>query len=278
MYNRFFKLMICCSLLYTNSNAQSTNVDSLRIVLKKIDKVFDSAQYLSFNVDIKLSSDTVYGRTESDHLVAHYILHGNNIFYNVGGVDFMQNDTIAINAHNNEQVMFITKNNIAANSALFPVKSFTDSMLNYYYSYYSIVFDTTLEGNKRLSFISDSTDLPYKKILMEYNQDNYMLSKVAYSFMAFPEIENSEDTTIATIYPTNEILKTITMQFFNYSSVDNLDVFNDARYFYFNPNRKEFEAVGKYAGYKVIASNMESTAIEHDDEEVPAPPEAYEVN
>lgn len=261
------------------SYSQSTNIDSVRAVLQKINKVFDSAQYLAFDVNINLNTDTVFGRSETDHQLAQYVLNGKNIFYNVGGIDFMQNDSLSITAYTTENVLFISKQSIQNNSELFPIKAFEDSMLNAFFNYYVISITATNEG-KRLSFISDSTEIPYKKIVIEYEEDHFFPTKMEFSFMALPETSQEDDSsiTILNAMPAQLIQKTISMGFSNYRPVADLKLFNEDNYFYFNPIRKEFEAVGKYLGYRVIASNMESTAVGHNDIEVPAPVESVIAN
>ncbi|MBK8712542.1 MAG: hypothetical protein IPL97_11815 [Niastella sp.] len=249
------------------ATAQQASIDTVRLAMQQVNSVFDSAQNLAFDIDIYLNSDTVYGMTENDHQFAQYVLNGKNVFYTVGGIDFLQNDSFAISAYNADKTMFVSKKGLKNNSDMFLLRSFSDSLLDYYYGKYNVTLLDSGES-RTIKFVTDSADIPYKDITVVYQKHNYFPEKMSFSFMDMPEMENGEDST-ASVIELQPVKKTMTLFFLNYHFADNRHVFDEQNFFYFNPLRKEFEAVGKYAGYKVIASNMGITNVEHGDVEVP---------
>ena len=262
----------------TDVHSQTNELNDVKQELYKINKRFDSAQFLAFDVEIEFKSDTILGRFEADRQKASYVLNGSNVYYSVAGMEYMQNDSFAITAYNNDQVMLVTKQAIKKNSSLFPLKEFVDSSLSHYSIYYTISIDST-GSDKVIKFKTDSINVPYQSIAIYYEPLHYTLLRVEMSFkQPFTNQENmytvpDDSTAISSdaVVPAM-VSKYINMDFKNYHFISDVEIFDYKRYIFYDRFRKAYMTTGKYLGYKLMASNLESTGTQYDDIETPAIP------
>ena len=262
------KLIIIIGLLQitTASFSQSSNPDSVISELKKINAFYDSAVFLGFDVNVLLTSDTVAGVFEHDHQTGTYMLNGKNVFYRIGETEYMQDDSFAITTYNQEHIMYVTKQMIKGNSSLFPINGFSDSAFQFFLSYYNVsVIDSGAE--RSIHFITDSASVLYKTININFYPGRNMLSSFDFSFKAAADAQPANGSSAVP-----ELTKTLSMKFDNYHFLTSGDVFNYRNYLFYDRERHEYLATGKYKGYKVITSNLENTVNDFNDIEVPATP------
>lgn len=255
---------------YVKSYSQSNNIDSVKYQLSRINQFYDSSSYLSFDVDLQYNTDTVLGKFEADRQLASYTLNRNNIYYHVGEMEYMQNDSFAITAYNSEHTLFVTKQVVQKSSNLFPLKEFSDSALTYFFNYYTVTVTDTSD-DRVIRFKTDSLNVQYKEVSVFYDPHSFALTRVEMSFMGAPVPDDHPDSIPLTYSITPAaIKKQIIMQFSNYKFVSNGDMFRDDQYIYFDRRRKIYTPVGKYKGYKLVGGNLENTANDYDDIETPA--------
>src|SRR5689334_14707452 len=62
-------------------------------IMTEIYKAYDSINYLTFDVKYTYSSDTLNGNFINDALEGSYTMAGKRALYNLGNIQFMQNDS-----------------------------------------------------------------------------------------------------------------------------------------------------------------------------------------
>ena len=246
-------LLVC---IVTGTAAQNVNLQEIKNKLYLVNKSFDSAQYLAFDVEIQFSSDTVNGHFETDFQTANYAMHKRNIYVNVGGTEFMQNELFSITAYNNEQTMMVNRQK-KKNSSFFPLKEFVDSTLNYFSNYYTITNDSA-NHTEYIDFVTDSANVLYKTMRISFEPRHHLLSRIEMSFLQpfnNEDVKTTGDST-STAMPAVMVKKYIQMDFKNYHFLQNLDLFDQTKYIFYDRQRKEYTAAGKYLGYKIYASSI----------------------
>lgn len=230
------------------ANAQAPNLDSVKQELYKINKVFDSASFLGFDVDIKYTSDTVYGRYDYEEMKGSYLLNSRNIYYKMGNIEYVQNDSFAYTLYHDEQMLSMSRDSVGAASSLFPLKEFTDSVLNWYASFYTIQLRDE-DDSRVIEFTATDSTVPYKRIAIYYLQENHFPDKLE---MFFTEDTADYDPTSVddNFRPTR---KYITMSFSNYHHPVTTDVFDDANYIFYDRSRKQYRPSEKYRNYQFMA-------------------------
>ena len=220
-----------CVLFYllVNNNAviaQNNSLSNVKRILTNINSNIDKAEYLAFDVEIDLTSDTVLGKYESDSKKVNYILHKSNVYYAVDGVEYMQNDSFVVSVYEQEKMILLTKQFINKNSSLFPLKSFSESALDQLASYYTI---TTFKSGSDsvIKFYSDSAAIAYKTIEVYYQPQSFTINKLTMGFMqplTFNNDNNTQDTSntppVVDTLPPPIVNKFITMKFVNYRFVE----------------------------------------------------------
>ena len=240
--------------------AQPSNLDSIKQELYKINKVFDSSRYLGFDVNIIYTSDTVYGKFDYEEMSGSYILSDRNVYYKMGSIEYVQNDSFTYNIYNDEQLLMMTRDSISAKSSLFPLKEFVDSIITWYAASYSINLRTE-DDSKVIEFITTDTTAPYQKFAIYYALESYYPDKFE---MFFTESYIDPDSVSSTdvLWPTK---KRITMTFSNYNQPGTLEIFDDANYVLFDRMRKKYRPSEKFKAYKFIANGIDG---EEDDESI----------
>ena len=95
--------IIICSNVFSQSLLDSVNNEIYRI-----NKVFDSTKYMSFDVNILYYTDTVYGRFERQEKKIEYSLNNSNYYYKSDELIFMQNDLYTVSIDNSEKSLIVT--------------------------------------------------------------------------------------------------------------------------------------------------------------------------
>jgi hypothetical protein len=264
-------ILLCTAMALQFLQAQNPMLDSAKNELYRINRVFDSSQYLGFNLDITYKSDSANVIVETDALSGNYVLNKKNLYYQMGGMEYVQTDSFSYSFYNDEKMMIVTKNMVEANSDVFPLRNFIDSMVHHYAGSYTISIDTAVEDIgeyiKRIVFTTNAVPgtnayPPYSSFFIEYNDDSYYPSKFQFSYRETIQSENNGDT-LPPIQPLQtlpyyEVIKTVTMVFSNYRGYVNTTIFDDAQYIIYNRQRKIYEPALKYREYKFITSGFEN--------------------
>ena len=232
------------------------NLDSVKAELYKVNKIFDSSSYLGFNVNIVYSSDTVFGRFEHEEMSGKYILNKHNLYYRMGNMEYIQNDSFVYNIYHDERMMMMTKDIMASNSMLFPLKEFVDSIITWYDSLYTISMHT-IDESKVIEFTATQTGLPYKRFAIYYEPESHYPDKFEMSMTdALSNIPDIADS-IAQLIRLRSVEKRITMSFSNYYHPKTLEMFSDDSYVYFDRQRKKYKPIDKFKGYRFMTNGVE---------------------
>jgi hypothetical protein len=251
---------------------QSQLLDSAKNELYRINKVFDSTEYLGFNLDISYKSDSANKTVETDQMSGNYVLNQKNMYYQMGSTIYVQTDSFAYNIYPDEKMMVMTKNFIVQNSNLFPLRTFIDSMMYHYGNDYTITIENVAVDSfdyiKRIKFNRALTTQPYAGETMEYNyfyidykygvERAYQPIKFEFSYNEEASIEALDSLENATTLGTYMATKTVTMNFSNFKPVLDFDLFNDASYVYYNRQRKIYEPTDKYRDYQFTTSGFDN--------------------
>ncbi len=136
-------LLLCCTAFVQFLQAQSPLLDSAKNELYRINKVFDSSQYLAFDLNISYKSDSSGTIMQTDNTSGNYVLNKKNLYYQLGSTQYVQTDSFSYNIYSDEKMMIMTKNLIPENSDVFPLRTFVDSTIQYYGNAFTITIDTS---------------------------------------------------------------------------------------------------------------------------------------
>ena len=228
----------------SHSHAQSPLLDSARHELYRINNVFDSARYLGFDVNFTYSSDTTYGKYEYEELTGNYILNRRSIFYQVGPVAFMQNDSFAYDIYEDEKALVMSRHAINSSGSLFPVKAFVDSILSEYAAFYTINLRDENES-RILEFIATDSTVPYYRFAVYYEPQSHYPDKYEVNYLENPEQDVNGQTDV--LHPRK---KKIVLNFSNYYHPNSLSVFDDSNYVYYDRARNQYVPAEKYRLYQ----------------------------
>jgi len=247
------------------------NLDSVKAELYKVNKVFDSSYYLGFDVNIVYSSDTLFGRFEHEEMKGKYILNRHNLYYKMGNIEYAQNDSFVYNIYHDERMLMMTKDALASNSMLFPLKEFVDSIITLYDSLYTISIDT-VDESKVIAFTANSGNVPYKRFAIYFEPESHYPDKFEMSMTdALYNLDDIPDS-ILQLIRLRPVEKRITMTFSNYYHPKTLEMFDDASYVFFDRLRKRYKPAEKFRAYRFMTNGVEGE--EYDESiEIDAPPD-----
>jgi hypothetical protein len=272
--------------------AQISILDSAKNELYRINKVFDSSQYLGFNLGISYKSDSADVTMETDQMDGNYVLNRHNMYYQMGSTIYVQTDSFAYNIYPDEKMMIMTKNMVLDASTVFPLKNFVDSMVYYYGANYTVSVEAialdSFEYVRRIRFDKivtapnpNNPNLPLGNQPVEGMQYNYFYIdynygielgyyrpikfEFAYDEEARTEILDSSGNNVNTnLNATYMATKTVTMNFSNFRPMIGTEVFNDNKYVFYNRQRKIYEPTNEYREYQLTTSGFDN---EDDDAE-----------
>ncbi len=176
----------------TNNASSQTLEDSIRQDFVAINKTYDSAFYLTFDVDIIYhTDDTIYAGTDSadyqySEMQGTYTFHQQKALYKLGDMEYMQNDTFTVALYKANQFLLVGKKNQATQTpgSFVPTKALVDSLMvqmGNNYIFYRYVNDSTTQ----ITFVANDSNWVYKEINIEFESATHYLKKIDYSFKDF---------------------------------------------------------------------------------------------
>jgi hypothetical protein len=188
--NNIVKLLLLNSIVFlatSNLKAQSIQQELINIY-----KVYDSTNYLTFDVKYKYTSDTLFGDYVNDVLEGTYTMAGKKAKYNLGDIDFMQNDSFFVAVYNEEKFILVNDppNKNAGN--ILPLRAMMDSIVQVYAAHYTI--NQSIQNDTAIiKFIEADTLAQFKEFTIKYDSGNYVLYSINYFFeeppILDPEVE-----------------------------------------------------------------------------------------
>jgi hypothetical protein len=242
--------ILCCSLCSHEVKAQS----SAQEVMTQIYKKYDSLSYITFDVKYIYGTDTLYGDFKHEELGGSYTMAGKKAKYNIGDIEFMQNDSFLISVYNKDKFIIVSDPRYNNTGNELPMRPMMDSMIQAYGQHYNIVTDTTV-GN--ISFEKVDSFAQYKKFFISYETSTKFLKTIQYVFEE-NQLMNPDDTTGSPPkYSMRQ--KSLKIEFSNYR-LDNFsaDLYNENKYVWFEDG--ECKPINKYKGFKVYYSKSQYRA------------------
>ncbi len=247
--------------------AQSYNIDTIKANLYKVNKVFDSSRYLGFDLKLVADTDTLFGKFEHDEVYANYVINNKNIYYKMGDIEYVQTDSFVFNIAASEKMLMMTKDPIASNASLFPLKEFVDSTIKNYQSYYTISMSHN-DGNRTINFASTSADMPYTNFSITFDSISFYPRSLEMTMLGQFDLSEVPDSLKSRV-KIKPMHRRITMEFTKYYPVNDLSVFQDNSYVIFDPARKLYRPVPKYRGYQFMTNGIEGENADPDTEQTP---------
>lgn len=243
-------LVIVALLLATaalqNANGQSTPQE----IMNRIYQKYDSLTYLTFDVKYVYSTDTVGGKFKTDVIKGTYTMAGKKALYNIGDIQFMQNDSFFISVYPKDKFIIVADPRTRNAGSELPMRNMIDSMITSYAQHYTVKMSSdSTEGT--IKFIRSDSMVQFDKFVINYDINDYYLNSIKYEFQE-PEVINEDDTTGA---PPQTVMrkKSLTIKFSNYRA-DNFSPknYSENNYIWFEDG--ECKAVEKYKGFRVFYS------------------------
>jgi hypothetical protein len=274
MRNNMTRTFITTCLLFMSAFVFAQTPDSVKQALYKINKVFDSSRYLAFDVNIKYQSDTLLGKFEYEEVSGEYIVNNKHLYYKMGDIEYVQNDSFVYNIYNDEKMMMMTRDIMQFNSSQFPLREFVDSIIMWYDTAYSISIQSADES-RTISFTAKPAfyDLPYRSFSITYQEDNYFPEQFEMTmYEGLTDLSDIPDS-VAMYIKIRPVQKRITMSFSNYRNPQDLSVFDNTSYVEFDRQRKKYQPAVKFKAYKFFANGVDG-ARDMTIETYPPPPVA----
>ncbi len=260
---RFMKTLGCAlialSAVFT-SKAQSPHLDSAKNELYRINKVFDSSGYLAFDVAVLYNTDTLFGSFEHQEVYGNYIINRNNLYSKLDKTEFIQTDSFTYNIYNGEKTLMMTKNT-TSNSSLFPIRDFVDSVMTWYDTAYTITLRTEDSVLKVIEFSATNPSLPFTHFAVYYDAGTYYPVKFQMNSVGEFDLSQIPDSILSNV-AIKPMQRRVTMEFSNYRSADNLDVFKDINYAIYDRAKRAYRLTSKYRGYRFFANGVNADQVE----------------
>jgi len=175
--------VIAWLLIFSNAGKAQTLADTIRAEMVAINKVYDSAFFLTFDVNILYNSDTLWAGTDSadftnSEVTGTYTFCFNKALYKLDNIEYMQNDSFAIALYNDDKFILVGRPPDTATGTFLGNRAMFDSMMVHIldYEYYLTDYDSI----KQIIFKAFDADAAYQMMTVEYDPATYHLTKIKY--------------------------------------------------------------------------------------------------
>ena len=240
-------IMTISVFLFGSARNSAAAQSSPQQVMAGIYQKYDSINFLSFDVSYIYTTDTAYGDFSHEKLDGSYTMAGKRAKYNIGDIEFMQNDSFFIAVYTQQKMIVVADPHSDNSGNELPMRKMIDSIINFSGQHYTISnYSDTSTGILRFDRTDSLADFDLLKVA--YDTTSNLLKSIKYVYTEM-QVLNPEDTTGAPpkIIPRH---KSLEIEFSNYR-VDNLpdELYNENSYVWFENG--ECKPVQKYADYKV---------------------------
>ena len=237
------------------------DIASVKKLLKNINAAFDSTYFLSFKVNYNYHSiDYISGQEDSSQRQASYIVKGKSFFYDMGDVEYMQNDSLSFTISKTDRVIMFSKVLLPSASKSLPLSSITDNVLDKYALYYSITNSVDTSSNKgSIFFVALKGALvPYQQIKVDYTLHPAKLLGLTLNYKQQGSIKVLDKTGKYNGDTKGAMLnKTMVMDYTDYA-FSNIDkgLFKREHYLYYDRQLHKYLPMPKYQGFKIYLNGI----------------------
>jgi hypothetical protein len=192
---------------------------------------------------------------EQDEVAGSYILNNRNMYYKMGQAEYVQTDSFVYNIDHEEKMIVMTKEPVAYNSSMFPLKEFVDEIIVQYDTAYLISLRTE-EDSKVIEFSARGDSLPYKKFSIYYTPESYYPEKFEMVILEPFDTTDVPDSLVQQV-KIRPMEQRISIQFSAYYHPVSLDVFTDRKYVIYDRRNKFYRPAEAYKAYKLLLSGIE---------------------
>ena len=242
--------LILALLLAVTGLQQATAQSTPQQIMNRIYQKYDSLTYITFDIKYVYSTDTVGGKFKRDVIKGTYTMAGKKALYNIGDIQFMQNDSFFISVYPKDQFIAVADPRSRNAGSELPMRAMMDSMVLAYAQHYTIKISSDSDEGT-IKFIRADSMVQFDKFVINYDINDYYLNSIRYEFQE-PEVINEDDTTGA--QPQTVMRKkSLTVKFSNYRA-DNFSAknYSENNYIWFEDG--ECKPVEKYKGFRVFYS------------------------
>lgn len=267
-YKRIIRSVVFCLgilIAFLDARAQealsqppTTPAEVIRNEMISINKVYDSAFFLTFDVNILHYTDTLWPGTDSaeytrNELKGTYTFHDKKAIYKLGELEYMQNDSFTIALYKDDKMMLVGKPGIQKGAGSFiPNRDMLDSMMVYFGQQYSYaLYDE--DSVRRIAFTALDSNATYQRISITYDSLNYQLLEIAYKIKQYDYVDTDPEDPEN---PGNPILRNVDMvMHFEHYRVEAVgaDVFSETKYLFFD-GPDEIQPATAYKDYTIYKS------------------------
>jgi len=218
-------------------------------VMENIYKSYDSIQYLTFDIRFTYSSDTLYGDFAHDVLDGTFTMAGKKVKYNLGDVEFIQNDSFLIAVYNNDKYIIVSDPRTKNSGSELPMRLVMDSLLASYGQYYSISMTTIDSVTGQIRFQKTNENAQFEHFSITYYSDQYLLKAIDYTFLEPPIL----DSNVNYIEMPASRQRRLKIEFFKYRGDNFSDsIYDENNYVYYEDGL--FKPIPRYREFQVFNS------------------------
>ena len=241
MRSNIFKLIALTLMIFYSYSIQCQTVQER---LAQLYEKYDSIHFLSFDAEFVYTSDTIFGKFENETVYASYTMNGKNSLYNIGNINFMQNDSFFVAVYHDQKIILVADPPVKNSGSNLPLRSLMDSMVSVYNSSYTVSqWNETDTGI--IQFLSSDTNVALKKFVIRYNSNEKVFHSIRYEFEELAEIDSAN-------YKIRQKSLTVNFKNYRFDKFDN-SLYQENNYIYFDD--KICKPITKYKEYKVYNSH-----------------------
>jgi hypothetical protein len=238
-------LMVACL------STAAQQVQKVKEVLTSISNVYDTTQYLSFDIQYTYSTDdTIKGSSKGDQMKGTYTIQQKNAAYSLGQMECIQNDSFFVAVYKTDKFIIVSKPSGNANTRFFPMRETMDSLLNLSSEKYIIdLGESVSKPIKKITFKAKDSTEKVDLFEIQYNAKTMLLMSLLYRYH---EYELSHDESSEGVPQLRN--KAMLMEFSNTRSGKlDADFFDERKYIFFRNN--ECIPAEKYDVYYIKPAN-----------------------
>lgn len=254
---RFLKpiyLLLIVAVAFSINISYAQPVAQAKAAMESLYKLYDSTDFITFDVRYNFFTDTAYGDFKSEAMAATYTMSGRKAKFSMDNIEYMQNDSFFITVYNKEKIIVVANSRMQNAGGYMPMRAIIDSVLNAYADHYLIAVTNDINNpDGSITFERADSLAMYDKFIIRFDTQQKYLTGLTYTFMEETAPETDDSSAAGAVDRMIMHRRTLRIDFLNYR-FDNIDpeIYNENRYIW--EDEGELKPVSKYEGYKVYNS------------------------